>query len=133
MVTLLVAAFFPWGGLTGFGSAIGPLMLWYLLGYTLFATMVLRSVWRKERVEGGAEDPTPGPLERVRQGIARWAPAMARPIRLRAPFLLALLGLAGMVALGLVRVHSDLTGRYYLAAIGTVALLGMGIAWWNEL
>jgi len=64
-ITAVVLAFAPWGGLTGFGSAAGPLTLWWLLGWSVTAPVVLRHVWRKEE----PIDDSPGTLDDVRARV----------------------------------------------------------------
>jgi len=129
LITLLVAAFFPWGSFVGFGSALGPLLLWYLMGYTFLATFVLRHVWRKGRVE----DPGSGAYEGLRSRVARRAPRLARPIRLDARVILPILAITAVVVIGLGWARSDTAGRYYMVAIGGVVGGGAFLAWWNEL
>ncbi len=129
LVTLFVLAFFPWGGFVRFGSALGPLLLWYLLGYTFLATFVLRHVWRKERVV----DPRPGEGERLRSRLARRAPKLARPIRLDARVILPIVAITAVVVLVLGWTRSDTTGRYYMVTVGGVVGMGAFLAWWNEL
>lgn len=129
LITLLVAAFFPWGSFVGFGSALGPLLLWYLMGYTFLATFVLRHVWRKGRVE----DPGSGAYEGLRSRVARRAPRLARPIRLDARVILPILAITAVVVIGLGWARSDTAGRYYMVAIGGVIGGGAFLAWWNEL
>ncbi len=125
--TLVLALFAPWRGLVGFGSALGPLMLWYLLGYTLIAVVLLPHIWRRERVL----DPRPTAADRLRARAAAAAPRLARPIP---PILiLAALGLCGLIALAVAWTTMGSVGRYYLVAIGVTVGAGLFLAIWNEL
>jgi len=127
LATLVVALLAPWRGLVGFDSALGPLMLWYLLGYTMIAGVALRHIWRRERVL----DPRPTAADRLRARAAASLPRLARPIPLAA--ILAVLGLLGTIALAVAWTSMGTTGRYYLVAIGVAAGAGLFLAAWNEL
>lgn len=127
VATLVLALFAPWHGLTGFGGMEGPLMLWYLLGYTAVAAMLLRHIWRKERVV----DPNVPMTEGIRSRVARRAPRLGQPIP---PLLiLATLGLIALATLVVLWVSLDTVGRYYLVAVGAAAGTGLFLVVWNEL
>lgn len=129
LITIVVVLVFPSGGYVGFGSPIGPLLLWYLLGYTVFATLVLRGVWRKERVYDHRLDlPT-----HLRRRVAERAPVLARPIRMDARLVVGFVGVAALGLLLVLWIGSDMEGRFTLVATGSVIGLGMLLAWWNEL
>ena len=129
LITIVVLVFFPSGGYAGFGSAMGPLLLWYLLGYTLVATVVLRSVWRKERVYDNRADP----LTRIRRRVAQRAPLLARPISMNAQFVVAAVGVTALGLLLVLWTGSDTEDRFILVATGAIVGFGILLAWWNEL
>lgn len=126
-VTIAVALLGPWRAFTGFDSIAGPLMLWYLLGYTILAILVLRHVWRRERV---VDQDIPA-SEGLRSRLARRLPILGRPIPPT-----AVLGTLGVLALATVAVlwlSLDTQGRYYLVVVGGTAGTGLFLVVWNEL
>ena len=44
--TLVLAALFPWWGIAG----LNPLALWAMMGWLIAAAIVLRSIWKPERI-----------------------------------------------------------------------------------
>jgi hypothetical protein len=44
--TLVLAALFPWWGIAG----LNPLALWAMMGWLIGAAIVLRSIWKPERI-----------------------------------------------------------------------------------
>ncbi|GIV00599.1 MAG: hypothetical protein KatS3mg014_2214 [Actinomycetota bacterium] len=124
LATLVVALFAPWRGLVGFDGALGPLMLWYLLGYTMIAVLLLRHIWRREP----AVDPgRPGPFARLGQRF----PSLRRRVP---PVVVAgALGLLGLAALAAAWANLDVAGRYYLVAAGVAGGAGAFLVLWNDL
>lgn len=129
VATAVVLAFAPWQGLAGFGSAAGGLTLWWLLGWSFLAVLVLRQVWRKERVL----EPDPESMPTVRERTAHRFPHLGRSIRIPPMIVLGLLFVIVGTVVVVVWTTSDSAGRYYLVAIavagGTAALLAL----WNDL
>ncbi|MGH2589579.1 MAG: hypothetical protein ACRDGW_02140 [Actinomycetota bacterium] len=129
VVTAVVLAFAPWQGLGGFGDPSGALMLWWLLGWSSMAALVLRHVWRRERVL----HPEPEGAPTIRERMAGRFPRLGRSIRIPPLVVLGLLALIVGTVVVVVWTTSDSSGRYYLAAIavagGTAALLAL----WNDL
>jgi len=119
LCTAALAALFPWWGLGG-----NPFFLWSLMGWLGMAGIVLRSVWKRERIV----DPTPTRLERLR---ARH-PFLAQQIRLRGtPLITALvLSVGGIAAAWL---SFDTGARFYLAMVVIVAGVGILLARSNDL
>ena len=111
--TAALAAMFPWWGLGG-----NPFFLWSLLGWLAMAGVVLRSVWKRERIL----DPTPTRLEELRAQH----PFLAQEIRLRGPgrTVVLVLGVAGTAAAWFV---ADTGARFYLVAVVIVA--GAAVLW----
>ena len=50
--TLVVGLFFPWWGLGQWGTPIGALFLWALMGWLIAAGLILRSIWKPVPVTG---------------------------------------------------------------------------------
>jgi hypothetical protein len=124
-ITGLVALFVPIGFWT-MGSAFWPLGLWFLLGYALFASLVLRSVWRPVRITEDDEaarvppwklrHPVLGRELAVPRGLARVA------------------GAASIVALGWAAVTSgDELHRFFALAAILIFGLGFVLARWLDL
>ena len=127
LATALVLALGPWNGFSGFSDAAGPLMIWYLLGWTILAVWVLRHVWRKERIA----DPTVAAREGMWSRLGRRVPALGRPVP---PVLvLGVLGATALVTLLVLWVNLDTEGRFYLLAVGGTAGTGLFLVVWNEL
>lgn len=126
-ITLVVLWAGPWGSLGDFSGAADALTLWYLLGYTMLAVLILRHVWRKERVS----EPDIPMREGLRARIARRMPRLGRPIPPIVVFGgVAVIALASLVSLW---VNLDSVGRYYLVAAGAAAGTGVFLIVWNEL
>jgi hypothetical protein len=122
-ITAVVLAIGPWTSLGG----LGGLALWYLMGYAPLAVVVLKDVWRRERVL--EPDAVHGHGARTR--LAARFPRLARPIPpIVALGIVALLVLAG---LGIAWANLDAVGRFYLGAGLTVATVGALLVAWNEL
>ena len=127
VATLALALSGPWQGLVGFGGMEGPLMLWYLLGCTVLSVLLLRHIWRKERVV----DPDLPVSTGIRTRIARRAPRLGQPIP---PLIvLATLGVIGLTTLVVLWANLDTQGRFYLVAVGGTAGTGVFLVVWNEL
>jgi heme exporter protein D len=114
-----VVALFPWWGLGG-----NPFFLWSLMGWLGMAGIVLRSVWKRERIV----DPVPTRIERLR---ARH-PFLAREIRLTGTALTVVLVLAvgGAAAAWL---SFDTGFRFLAVVIVMCAGLGVFLAISNDL
>lgn len=127
LLTAILALFAPWHGLVGFGSALGPLTLWYLLGYTLVAVLLLRHIWRREPVADPARGGEPPPFARLGQRF----PSLRRRVP---PVVVAgALGLLGLAALAAAWANLDAAGRYYLVAVGVAGGTGAVLVLWNDL
>lgn len=124
-ITGLLVLFVPIGFWT-MGSAFWPLGLWYLLGYSLFASLVLRSVWHPVRIAPD-DDASPAGSWRVRH------PHLGKEISLP-PRLARTAGLASIGALAWVAVTSgdDLQRFFALAAI-LIFGFGFALARWLDL
>jgi hypothetical protein len=127
--TAIVLAFAPWSGLTGFSSGSAGLTLWWLLGWSVAAALVLRAVWRKEHVL----DDRPGPLERLRVRLRPAAPRLGREMRVPARVLVAALGLPLLAVITYLWLELDAVGRYHLVSIAIAGGVGLFLAFWNEL
>ena len=110
-----LAALFPWWGLGG-----NPFFLWSLMGWLGMAGIVIRSVWKRERIV----DPSPTRVEILR---ARH-PLLAKEIRLSGAALLALFVVA--VAGGVVAWSSIDTGARFLSVV--VVLVGTWGSSWRD-
>ena len=117
--TVALVAVFPWWGLGG-----NPFFLWSLMGWLGMAGIVLRSVWKRERIV----DPTPTRLERW-QGRH---PFLAREIRVRgtAQTVVLVLIVGGAAAAWFA---SGTGARFYLAVVVIVAGVGIFLARSNDL
>jgi peptidoglycan/LPS O-acetylase OafA/YrhL len=129
VTTAIVLAFAPWHGLTGFGDPLAALTLWWLLGWAAMATLVLRHVWRRERV---VETPGRTPLS-VREAMARRFPRLGRSIEVPRVVVATAVGLVLLVAVVVIWSTSDASGRYYVVAVGVAAATGAFLAAWNEI
>jgi hypothetical protein len=109
--TAALAALFPWWGLGG-----NPFFLWSLMGWLGMAGIVLRSVWKRERIV----DPSPTRVEVLRTRH----PLLAKEIRLNGAALMVLLVVA---AIGGVAAWSSFdTGARFLSVV-VVLVGGVGI------
>lgn len=106
VVTALLLAFGV-GNLVMLGAT--PFGLWFLLGFAVFASFVLRSTWRPVPVQPSG----PGRLDR----LTRRTPMLAMPVPRWAWLVLALLPLTGAV---LVWQGLDDVERFFVAA-GVIA------------
>ena len=111
--TAALAALFPWWGLGG-----NPFFLWSLMGWLAMAGIVLRSVWKRERII----DPSPTRLEELR---ARH-PFLAQEIRLSGTARTVLLVL-GVGVTAAAWFGADTGARFYLVVVVIVA--GVAIFW----
>jgi hypothetical protein len=128
VATAIVLAFAPWQGLTGFGGAAGALTLWWLLGWSFMAVLVLRHVWRRERVLDPVAD-----ASNVRERMARRFPHLGRSIRIPPLVGLGLLVLVVGTVVVVVWTTADSVGRYYLTAIAVAGGTAAFLAFWNDL
>jgi hypothetical protein len=126
-ITIVLVLLGPWRAFVGFDSIAGPLTLWYLLGYTILAVLVLRHVWRRECVS----DPTIPVRQGVRARIARRAPRLARPIP--PALVLGILGVIVLVTVAVLWANLDTQGRYYLVVVAGTTGTGVFLVVWNEL
>jgi hypothetical protein len=117
--TVAVAMFFPWWGLGG-----NPFFLWSSMGWLGMAGIVLRSVWKRERIV----DPSPTRLEELRAHH----PFLAREIRLSgtARAVVVVLAVGGAAAAWLA---FDTGARFYSAVVLIVAGEGIFLARSNDL
>jgi len=106
-------------------SASSALQLWFLMGWVGFATLVLRHVWKRERV---ADDAPPSPIERFRTRH----PGLGRTIHLGTGGRIAIAAVSAGIALTAWFGLSELD-RYVWAALALVVGLGIFLATWNEL
>jgi hypothetical protein len=128
VLTAFVLALAPWGGLAGFSTASSPLTLWWLLGWAVFASVVLRSVWRREAPIDGS----PGALDRARARMEARHPTIGRSFRIPPIVVLGAIGVVVLAGLAIGWVHADASGRYTLVAIGAAAGVGLFLAAWND-
>jgi hypothetical protein len=116
-VAVIPLAFVP------MGSAFWPLGLWFLLGYSVLAAIVLRDVWRPM-----ARDPRAGAASAGARLLARH-PLLGRRVPVPAPLVFgtALVGSAVVVVvvLAMWRGADDL--HRYFAVAGLIAL---AFGWW---
>jgi hypothetical protein len=127
-LTAVVLAFAPWQGLTGFGGPAGALTLWWLLGWSFLAVLVLRHVWRRELVLDPDREGSP-----VRERMTRRFPRLGRSIRIPPLVVLGLLALVVGTVVVVVWTTSDSSGRYYLVAIAVAGGTAVFLALWNDL
>jgi len=124
LITLGLLVFLPWGGIGGLTPG-SVLQIWFLLGWVLSATFVLRHVWKRERV---ADDAPRSAIERLRERH----PVLGQPLRLGSTVVVVVLVVAGGAAvaawLGL-----DDVDRYVWATLAIVLGLGIFLARWNDL
>jgi hypothetical protein len=120
LCTLGLAALFPWWGLGGFD----PFFLWALMGWLLAAGLVLRSVWKQERIV----DPAPTRLE----GSRTRHPVLGRELRFGrgARSVVLLIAAGGAVAAWL---SLDDAARYVWTVVAIVSGLGIFLSIWNDL
>jgi hypothetical protein len=114
--TIALAAFFPWWGL---GAGFNPLFLWGLMGWLLAASVVLRSVWKRERIV----DPAPTRSER----LSARHPVLGMELRLGggARVLVFAIAVGGAAAAWL---SLDDMARYVWAAVAIVGGVGFFLA-----
>ena len=111
--------------LVGAGSLVGgfnPAMLWFLSGYVVAATLILKQTWTKVRIpENEVEAPPPPPGSRARHGV------LLRPIHPRILF-----GAITLITVGAVFAVTRSMGASDLflpiAALVTVGV-GLFLAW----
>jgi hypothetical protein len=123
-LTLVVLLVFPWDALV----SLNPLRLWFMLGYTIFGTYVLRHTWRRERVM--VERPVGDGGRSIRARLNARAGRLSRGVDAR-----VLVGAVGALALGglaLAWMAADGFGRYGIAAVTVVALVALFLSWWTE-
>jgi hypothetical protein len=121
LCTVAVVSFFPWWGLGGFN----PLFLWTLMGWLIFATVFVRSIWQPARILHG-EEPTAGERFRERH------PLLGRPLRLSRQ---ARLVVVAMIALGAIAawLGMDSGARYLWAVVAIVSGVAFLLASADEL
>jgi hypothetical protein len=122
VITAVVMLVFPWDALFTFN----PLRLWFLLGYTIFASYVLRHTWRRERVMVEV----PRHAGRIRRALDAHAGPLSRSIDARA--LIALAGAGAAAGAVFAWMTFDRIGRFGLVAAGAVAVGALIWAWWTE-
>jgi hypothetical protein len=123
-ITVVLLAFFPWGGVGGL-SATSALQLYFLLGWVLLATLVLRHVWRRERVP---DDAPPSWIERF--GVRH--PLLGSRVKLGRRGLVLVTVTAVAVAV-IAWVHLDDVDRYVWASLAIVTGVAALLAVWNEI
>ena len=107
------------------GSAFWPVGLWFLLGYCLFSSLVLRSVWQRVPIT----DATESPPHEWRQGH----PHLAREVRLPRIVMQAGAVLAAAALVVVIGRTGDDLHRFFAVA-GIVMLgFGVGLARWLDL
>jgi hypothetical protein len=117
--TVALAALFPWWGLGG-----NPFFLWSLMGWLGMAGIVLRSIWKRERIV----DPTPTRLE----GLRARHPFLTQEIRLSgtARTVVLVLAVGGMAAAWF---SFDTALRFLAAVVVIVGGVGVILARSNDL
>jgi hypothetical protein len=123
-ITVALLAAFPWGGVDGL-SAVSALQLYFLLGWVFLATLVLRHVWRRERV---ADDAPPSWVERFRVRH----PLLGSRVTLGRRGLVLVAVTAASVAM-IAWVNLDDVDRYVWASLAIVTGVAAFLAVWNEL
>jgi hypothetical protein len=118
-ITVLVLVAFPWGAIV----ALNPFQLWYALGYTIFATYVLRSTWRRDRVASEARS-------RRFPATGTSASLWSRHVDARIVTGLALVGVGGAIAYAWTNL--DAVGRYGVTAVAVVGAVALALSWWTE-
>jgi hypothetical protein len=119
--TGVLALFFPWWGA---GDAMNPFFLWSLMGWLVLAGIVLRSVWKRERIPEGP----PTAVDRFRERH----PTLGGAIRLTPAARVGLLVVAAVVAVA-AWLAMDTAARYLWTAIPLLAGLGIWVATRNDL
>ena len=110
--TLTVVALFPWWGLGGFN----PLFLWALMGWLIFASMFLRSIWQ----------PTTGERFRDRHPVLGLELRLSRRSRLIVVAAIAVAAIAAWLGM-------DTGARYLWATVAIVSGVGFLLASANDL
>lgn len=123
-ITVVLLALFPWGGVGGL-SAASALQLYFLLGWAFLATLVLRHVWRRERVP---DDAPPSWVERFRVRH----PRLGSRVEL-GPTGLVLITLIAVSVAVIAWVNLDDVDRYVWASLAIVTGVAAFLAVWNEL
>jgi hypothetical protein len=123
LITIGVLAPLPWGGMGGL-STTSVLQMWFLMGWVGFATLVLRHVWKRERV---ADDTPPSAIERFRAHH----PVLGRPIHLGAGGRIAVAAVCAGIALAAWFGLNEFD-RYVWTVLVLVVGLGIFLATWNE-
>jgi hypothetical protein len=120
----MLLALFPWGGVGGL-SAASALHLYFLLGWVFLATLVLRHVWRRERVP---DDAPPSWVERF--GIRH--PILGSRVKVGGGGLVLVTVTAVSVAV-IAWVNLDDVDRYVWASLAIVTGVAAFLAVRNEL
>jgi hypothetical protein len=124
LTTIALLLFFPWSGFDGL-SPTSVLHLWFLIGWVMMATIVLRQVWRRERVPDAVPRSS---IERFRERH----PGLGRTIRLGTTGRVLVTLVAGVLAYSAWAGLDDVD-RYVWAALALVVGVGVFLATWNEL
>lgn len=121
-ITVVVLLIFPWDAI----ATLNPLRLWFMLGYTILATYVLRSTWKRERV---MVEPGTG-ARSLRGRLNARAGAWSRPVNAR--WLVALVAATALAGTAHAWMRADGFTRYGMTAIGVTACVALFLAWWTE-
>jgi hypothetical protein len=118
--TLVLAALFPWWGIAG----LNPPALWAMMGWLIGAAIVLRSIWKPERIVD--DGPSRGDRFRSHHPVLGAQVRLGRPAAIVIGVLVASSAVAGWLSL-------DEPGRYVWAVVVIVGGVGFLLARWNEL
>jgi hypothetical protein len=117
--TLTVVALFRWWGLGGFN----PLFLWALMGWLIFASMFLRSIWQPTRIVD--EQPTTGERFRDRHPVLGLELRLSRRSRLIVVAAIAVAAIAAWLGM-------ETGARYLSATVAIVSGVGFLLASAND-
>jgi hypothetical protein len=122
-ITLVLLTLFPWDAF----FTLNPMRLWFMLGFSVFASYVLRHTWRRERV---MEEPRP----RVSRGLRARIDARGGPLayHVDARLLLAAVGLVAAGALVYAWTSLERVGRFGIVAVAVCGLGAVAWSWWTE-
>jgi hypothetical protein len=122
-ITAVVLAFFPWDAVV----SLNPFRLWFMLGYTIFATYVLRQTWKKERVMVERSSTHARSIRARMNARAGW---MSRGVDARSLVAAAAFAVLGTLAYAWTQVGAF--GRYGITAVALVAVVALFLSWWTE-